>query len=107
METTYFLESIGPAMLRAVNANVARGKSLYMAPSWTDLLDLYRRHGLLRSDFALLPRTTDVLPDYFLIVRRRALIDDDWYVRQPAIYEVSYEGVSLAKLVDGARSTPR
>jgi len=107
METTYFLESIGPAMLRAIDANVAKGRSLYMAPSWMELLQLYRQHGMLRSDFVLLPMLTNVRPDYFLIVRRRALIDDDWYVRQPAIYEVSYEGVSLAKLVDGARSTPQ
>jgi len=107
METTYFLESIGPAMLRAIDANVAKGRSLYMAPSWMELLQLYRQHGMLRSDFVLLPILTNVRPDYFLIVRRRALIDDDWYVRQPAIYEVSYEGVSLAKLVDGARSTPQ
>ena len=105
METTYFLESIGPDMLRAIDANVAKGKTLYMTPSWTALLDLYRQHGLLRNDFVLLPLITNVRPDYFLIVRRRALIDDDWYVRQPAVYEVSYEGVSLTKLVDGTRST--
>lgn len=99
MEISYYLESIGPDMVQAINREVGTGKTLYMTPSWTNLLDIYQEHGQMRRDFVLLPVVTATRPDYFLIVRRRALIDDDWYVRQPALYEVSYDGVSLAKLV--------
>ena len=98
MEMSYFFESIDQRFLGAMNRTLRPGDKVYMIPRWPPLIELYQAKRLLRRDFVLLPHVTSETPDYFVVLRRRGIIDDAFYAALETIHETTYDGVSLAKL---------
>jgi hypothetical protein len=99
MEMSYFFESVGPPFLEAMNRDIHNGATVQIDPDWPALLIAYRMKGVLVPTITILPKNSKEVPDYRILLRRRAAVDDRWYRAQPAIYETEYDGVSLAKLV--------
>ena len=99
MEMSYFFESIDPPFLAALDRALRPGLALKMIPPVGQLPVAYRAHGLLNTDFRWLPPDSLEKPDVLVVLRRRALVDDEWYKSLKAVYETKYDGVSLAKLV--------
>ncbi len=99
MELSLYFEAIDRGTLAALDRNLRPGQKLFMSPYWPALLRSYSDHGQLHAAFEMLPQRTRVRPDWLLLVRRRYYIDDRLFVALPAVYEVSYDGVSLVKLV--------
>jgi 4-amino-4-deoxy-L-arabinose transferase-like glycosyltransferase len=99
MEMSYFFEPVGPPFIEAMNREIHDGATVQILPDWPLLLVGYRIKGVLIPSITILPEDSKEVPDYRIVLRRRATIDDEWYRAQPAIYETEYDGVSLAKLI--------
>jgi hypothetical protein len=99
MELSLYFEALNRDGLAAIERHTRPGQTIYMRPAWPGLLTTYAAHGVLRADIGLLPPNTDQRPDWLLLVRRRFITDEGYYLAVPATYEVRYDGVSLLKLV--------
>ncbi|MGH9893074.1 MAG: hypothetical protein ACREA0_13995, partial [bacterium] len=80
MEMSYYFESVDLAFLRAMNRTLRPGDTVFPVPGGYEVLDLYQRKGFLRDDVIVLEGGTPVKPDYFLVLRRRANVDDAQYI---------------------------
>lgn len=98
-EITYYFDAINPAALHWLNENLPKEASLGILPIWPDLLALYQRHGLLRSDLRIAPALQETRADFLVLMRRRSLVNDVDYLGLPAVFAVEHEGVSLVKVV--------
>ena len=99
MELSLYFEAVDRGALRALERYPKPGEKLAMAPFWPLLLESYVEHGGLRSALTLLPQQSSERPDWLLLVRRRYVVDERFFLAAPAVYEVSYDGVSLVKVV--------
>lgn len=103
MEMTYWLDSGNRDFIRALDEYLVDGAKLYIAPHWPLVLQSYSQHGILHGTFTFLAPTVPAkYADYVILFRRRAVVDDESeYIPFPALTEVTYDGVSLAKFIRG------
>lgn len=99
LELTYYLEVVDSEVLAQINSIVPTGKVVGIIPDWAFLLTTYQAKGLLRRDLRFAEYEATQSADYVLWIRRRSMFDDAQYIKARPIYERSFEGVSLVKLV--------
>ena len=104
MEITYYFDALSDDTLRAMDSHILPGQTLGMSPLWARLLESYRDHGRLRMDFKVVDYREP--SDWLLLYRRRHMVDDEAYIRVAAVHEVTYDGVSLLKLVKRGGAAP-
>lgn len=98
-EMTYYFEAINRDFLQAMNREVTKESTLKMVPSWPDVIGYYQKVGQLTPHLRFLGEDIPQEPDYYVFSRRRGILSEDLYLFAPAVYEATYQGVSLAKFV--------
>jgi len=98
-ELTYYLEVVNEEVLQWINRTAKPGEVLRMLPDYPPYLESYQNHGLLRKDIRVSNFGTVKSGDLMILVRRRHIVNDQRYASAVPLYERSYDGVSLVKVL--------